>query len=336
MPPGIADATVPNPIFNLTPVATVDEGNNWINLRWGPLSLLNPVTNTTLGNYALTTGSAVVDTIPTTQANFSLVPRTDFFGNARPETGSDHLFDPGAVELSSTGGGGGGCGATVTGGPLAFGNQAIGTTSAAMTLTVTNGCTTALSGGTFTFGGGTPQPFSHPGGGGGGVCGGTLAAGASCTYRVVFRPTTATTYSRTLTIAYTGATVTGSPVTLTGTGVTPGTLRFTSATNATLTGGGLLSFGSPAGRAVTTSVVTVTVTVAPVTITADAVSNLIGTNFALTGTTCPSTPVAIGGTCTFSVQYTPPARLPFIPRFGFLTVTDDAAGSPQTLTLMGQ
>ncbi len=38
VPAGISDATVPNPIFNLTPAATVDEGNNWINLSWGPLS----------------------------------------------------------------------------------------------------------------------------------------------------------------------------------------------------------------------------------------------------------------------------------------------------------
>ena len=87
VPPGISDATVPNPIFNLTPVATVDEGNNWINMRWGPLSLLNPVTNTTLGNYALTAGSTVIDSIPTTEPNYTLVPRTDFFGNPRPETG---------------------------------------------------------------------------------------------------------------------------------------------------------------------------------------------------------------------------------------------------------
>ena len=42
VPPGISDATVPNPIFNLTPAATVDEGNNWINISWGPLALTNP------------------------------------------------------------------------------------------------------------------------------------------------------------------------------------------------------------------------------------------------------------------------------------------------------
>ena len=44
VPPGMADATLPNPIFSLTPGATVDEGNNWINMSWGPLSLTNPVT----------------------------------------------------------------------------------------------------------------------------------------------------------------------------------------------------------------------------------------------------------------------------------------------------
>ena len=101
VPPGIADATVPNPIFNLTPVATVDEGNNWINLRWGPLSLLNPVTNTVLSNYALTTGSPIIDAIPTTEANYSLVPRTDFFGNRRPESAGDTHLDPGAVEFQA-------------------------------------------------------------------------------------------------------------------------------------------------------------------------------------------------------------------------------------------
>src|SRR2546429_2520997 len=68
VPPGISDATVPNPIFNLTPAATVDEGNNWINMAWGPLSMSNPTavggTNANYGgglangNYSITTGSA--------------------------------------------------------------------------------------------------------------------------------------------------------------------------------------------------------------------------------------------------------------------------------------
>src|SRR5256886_13077819 len=71
VPPGIADATVPNPIFNLTPAATVDEGNNWINIAWGPLSLSNPstvatpgTTATPLGNYTTAAGSSAINKVP--------------------------------------------------------------------------------------------------------------------------------------------------------------------------------------------------------------------------------------------------------------------------------
>jgi hypothetical protein len=41
VPPGIPDIDPFYPLFTLNPSATVDEGNNWINLRYGPLSLVN-------------------------------------------------------------------------------------------------------------------------------------------------------------------------------------------------------------------------------------------------------------------------------------------------------
>jgi len=44
VPPESRMRTVPNPIFNLTPAATVDEGNNWINMSWGPLAMASPTT----------------------------------------------------------------------------------------------------------------------------------------------------------------------------------------------------------------------------------------------------------------------------------------------------
>jgi hypothetical protein len=109
VPPGIADATTPNPVFSLTPSATVDEGNNWINVSWGPLALADPAVpgpanpgatsgdwggGPLLANYSL---SSSIDTIPTSVAH----PTTDFFGNPRPETGSDRHFDPGAVEAQA-------------------------------------------------------------------------------------------------------------------------------------------------------------------------------------------------------------------------------------------
>ena len=99
VPPGIADATVPNPIFNLTPVATVDEGNNWINLRWGPLSMLNPVTITPLANYALTTGSPIIDFIPTSETNYSSRAQDGLLRQREAGERTQRVIDPGAVEF---------------------------------------------------------------------------------------------------------------------------------------------------------------------------------------------------------------------------------------------
>jgi len=82
VPPGISDATVAQPGFNLTPAATVDEGNNWINISWGPLSQVSP-TNVTLGNYALAAGFASHQGgITPVQAHYDYneAPPTDFFG----------------------------------------------------------------------------------------------------------------------------------------------------------------------------------------------------------------------------------------------------------------
>jgi Bacterial Ig domain len=154
VPPGIADATAPNPVFSLTPSATVDEGNNWINVSWGPLALNNPFVTSgagstgtgnygsgpSFGNYGL---SAAIDNVPVSQPH----PPLDFFGNPRPETGGDGLFDPGAVEFAAGGGGGGGGG--TPGAHLAppahnFGNVTRGS-SRTFVFTLTNNGTATLT-----------------------------------------------------------------------------------------------------------------------------------------------------------------------------------------------
>ena len=94
VPPGISDATAPNPLFSLTPNATVDEGNNWVNISWGPLSISNPSSGTILGNYALQSGSPAIDYVPSGQQH----PHTDFFGNPRPDPANPTRFDVGAIE----------------------------------------------------------------------------------------------------------------------------------------------------------------------------------------------------------------------------------------------
>src|SRR3989475_3054150 len=107
--PGISDGTLPNPSFNLTPAATVDEGNNWINIAWGPLAMTNPATNVALGNYApASAASPVVNYIPSTATtNYNVAPSLDFFGNARK---TNNAVDAGAIEFAATTGGGGGGG----------------------------------------------------------------------------------------------------------------------------------------------------------------------------------------------------------------------------------
>jgi hypothetical protein len=217
VPPGIADATIPNPVFNLSPAATVDEGNNWINMAYGPLTVTNPTllpevslpapapSATNYGNYGLTGASGLA----IGQANAAAAPSLDFFGNARKTNGA---VDIGAVEYIATGG----AVASVTGGPLTFGNVADGTTSSSQTLTLHNTGAASLTGITLAF---SSPSFSRPAGTAGGTCGATLTAAAgTCTINVVFRPTVAGSAAGTLTITG-NVTVTGSPVSLSGTGV---------------------------------------------------------------------------------------------------------------------
>ena len=49
VPPGVPDINQFYPAFTLAPAATVDEGNNWINMFYGPLSLSNPTKYTAAG-----------------------------------------------------------------------------------------------------------------------------------------------------------------------------------------------------------------------------------------------------------------------------------------------
>jgi hypothetical protein len=97
VPPGISDATVPNPIFTLTPAATVDEGNNWINISWGPLALVTPA-GTNLGNYGPASTSSAIELVATNTSNWTAAPGTDFFGvNRKPNAST--AIDAGAVKF---------------------------------------------------------------------------------------------------------------------------------------------------------------------------------------------------------------------------------------------
>jgi hypothetical protein len=236
---------------------------------------------------------------------------------------------------------------TVSPSSLAFGNQAIATTSASQTITVTNTGSLALTGGTFTFTGSTT--FTRAGG----SCTATLGVGAACTFNVVFRPTAVgANYTGSLAFAYSStlgsATGTGTPVSLTGTGVAAGPLAFTAATNGTLgttnTGARTLTFTIPANRASVTSVVTIrnngAATSTPVTITAESVNGMSNNLFSLAGTTCGAT-LNPGATCTISITYATPVAPPPAnnPHLGTAAVFNNGSGTnggSTNLTLIGQ
>jgi hypothetical protein len=120
VPPGVPDSTYAGPGFSLNPSATVDEGSNWINMLYGPLSMSNATaykaSNTALpplGNYAPVAGSPAIDAIPTTASTYASAPSTDFFGNPRPDVGRTAI-DVGAVEFQGASGTGGGGSGTVS------------------------------------------------------------------------------------------------------------------------------------------------------------------------------------------------------------------------------
>ena len=206
---------------------------------------------------------------------------------------------------------------------LAFGNQALNTTSTAKPVTLTNTGTGALTissiaaSGDFaeTSTGATACPISPA----------TLAAGANCTINVTFTPTVVGARAGNLTITDNAA---GSPhiVPLTGTGTGAPAVGLVPAN---------LGFGNQALNTLSTAMpVTLTNTgSAALTINSIAASGDFAETSAGAGA-CPITPatLAAGANCTINVTFTPTA---LGARTGNLTITDTAAGSPHVVPLTG-
>jgi len=99
---GIPDSTPPNPDFRFQVAGAEDEGGNWVNLRFGPLSLSDPSKYTTagtvlpmMGDYRIGAGSSAIDA-----GSNNLAPLFDFFGTSRPQGAG---IDIGAHELATGG-----------------------------------------------------------------------------------------------------------------------------------------------------------------------------------------------------------------------------------------
>jgi hypothetical protein len=151
------------------------------------------------------------------------------------------------------------------------------------------------------------------------ACGASVSAGGSCAISVTFTPSASGTRIATLTITD-NASNSPQTVNLSGTGVVP-TVSLLPST---------LTFASQfQGIQSTPQVVTLTNNTSAVL----AISSITASGeFSSPTTTCGSSVAASGGTCTITVTFTPTTAGPLT---GTLTVTDNASGSPQTVSLTG-
>ncbi|MGA9896841.1 MAG: choice-of-anchor D domain-containing protein [Terriglobales bacterium] len=203
---------------------------------------------------------------------------------------------------------------------MAFGNVAVGTTSAAKTATVTNNQATTLN---FTF---AASGNYAAVGSGTSPCGTSLAAGKSCTMSVTFAPTANGSINGAVTISD-STIVKQQEVTLSGTGTGGSTapLKFAPAS---------LTFANQAFNSASPAQ-TVTVTNSSASsVTLSAIAGSGNYTAAGSGTTpCKGgTVLAKNGACTMSVTFTP-TYLGTIK--GAITVSDNASVNQQILNVSG-
>jgi sugar lactone lactonase YvrE len=200
---------------------------------------------------------------------------------------------------------------------LSFGDQEVSTTSASQSVTLTNTGTIALSISSIAVTGTDASSFVFAN-----SCGSSLAAGANCSIHGHFTPTTAGPLSAAVTITDNAP---GSPqsIALNGTGVTPPAVSLTSTS---------LSFGD--------QVVETTSASQSVTLTNTGGSPMSITSIAVTGTNASSfvfanscgTTLAAGANCSIHGHFTPTTTGPLS---AAVTITDNASGSPQSISLSG-
>ena len=201
---------------------------------------------------------------------------------------------------------------------LNFSSQYAGTTSAKQSTTLTNTGNGALTFSGITISGANPSDFAQTNN-----CGASLAVGGSCSISVTFTPASVSSFSATLSVTD-NASSSPQTVTLTGTGTTP------PAPVASLTPASL-SFTAVSGTTATAQGVTLKNSGnAALTISGIAIGGANPGDFAQTNTCGAS--LAVGGSCSISVTFTPASAASFT---ATLSMTDDAGGSPQVVTLSG-
>ncbi len=213
-----------------------------------------------------------------------------------------------------------GAAATLTPNPLAFGNQNVNTTSAALFATFLNTGPIAINSiattvtGSFTLSTGT------------GACTATLAVGASCRIYATFTPTATGPFTGSMSVT-SNAVPSPTVISLTGTG-TQATITWSSPQ-----GGTTYNFGSiPVSSSINSANQTLQNTGTGPLVVALTIGGANPAQFSIISNTCPSS-LAAGNSCTIVVRFTATAATSYTAN---LTETDsNASNSPQNLTLNG-
>lgn len=201
---------------------------------------------------------------------------------------------------------------------LTFATQAQGTTSPAQNVNLTNNGSANLAISSIAITGANPTDFAQTNN-----CVSPLAPGFSCNISVTFSPTAVGSRAANVTVT---DSATGSPhtVALSGTGKV-GLLPSVTLTPATL------AFPNVALNTTSKQTVTVKNTgAAPLNISNIAITGTIPPDFSQTNTCSGS--IAINTSCTITVSFTPST---FENQTGTVTLTDNAANSPQTEGITG-
>lgn len=194
---------------------------------------------------------------------------------------------------------------------LAFGSVAVGSTSAAQMVTLTNTGTAPLSISSIAASSGFAQTNA---------CGATLAAGASCTISVTFSPAAASAATGTLTVTDNAAGA-SQAVTLLGMG-TPAPAPSLSLSPSSL------AFGS---QTVGTGSMAQAITLSNTGNAAMSIASITAPAGFTQTSTCGAS-LAAGASCTVSVSFAPTAVSAYS---GNVTVNDNAAGSPHAVAVSG-
>ena len=208
---------------------------------------------------------------------------------------------------------------------LDFGTQPVGVASTPQTVTVTNNNSATVTFSSIAISGTNSTDFSKatdtcsPSG---------VAAGAQCTVSVTFTPSAPPTLNEVATLVFTGSDVnspqnvslsgSGSP-SAPGVGLAPTTLAF---------GNQFINTTSAAQTVTLTNTGNAALTISSIAASGDFAETSTG------ATACPISPttLAAGANCMISVTFTPTVAGA---RTGTLTITDNAGGSPQTVSLTG-